>query len=449
MRKLKISILVFFILLSLGLNAQSSGWRLAKGTEGKRIAAMDIYYTSPDTMYAIGDRFFLSTDNGETWDSLCVGRFYSASCNDTLCFPCTSSGILRIDPFNSKIIYVSHDGATESNDISMTINGGLTWKDLFLGQGIGSTAIEVDPMDKHTIYVLQPPDIIHRSSDNFKTWETIFPFNGYMTSLVIAPSNDSIIYCGYSSLSIIKTTDKGKSWFKLPFPITYYGAITLAVDPINADIIYAAVSGSIFKSVDGGINWNEINEGLSSNDLDIEVIFINPQNSSEIYIGTGSVQNKLLFKSKNAGLNWFEFNEGLPDSANITAITATKDKIYCSLISAGDSSGIFINDILTSTEHNNPASRTFILNQNYPNPFNNTTVIYYEIPVREFVKLTVYNIFGQVIKELINEFKQAGKYKVEFSAGSSGNAVNLPSGIYFYQLKTSTGNVVKKAVLIK
>jgi len=91
------------------------------------------------------------------------------------------------------------------------------------------------------------------------------------------------------------------------------------------------------------------------------------------------------------------------------------------------------------------APTVFSLEQNYPNPFNPSTKIKYSIPSAEtgyipslHVVLKVYDILGNEITTLVNEQKPPGTYEVEFSATShSGNVRNLPSGIYFYQLRVT------------
>jgi len=72
---------------------------------------------------------------------------------------------------------------------------------------------------------------------------------------------------------------------------------------------------------------------------------------------------------------------------------------------------------------------------NYPNPFNPTTTISYSIANNSIVNITVYDLLGRKITELINEKKEAGLYEVNF------NAENLPSGLYIYKL-TATENIV-------
>ena len=79
-----------------------------------------------------------------------------------------------------------------------------------------------------------------------------------------------------------------------------------------------------------------------------------------------------------------------------------------------------------------PLPNNFILAQNYPNPFSPLTKIKYSIPKSSNVVIKVFDILGNEIKTLANEEKQPGTYELTW------NAVNLPSGVYFYQLKAGS-----------
>jgi hypothetical protein len=85
----------------------------------------------------------------------------------------------------------------------------------------------------------------------------------------------------------------------------------------------------------------------------------------------------------------------------------------------------------------------FALSQNYPNPFNPSTEIRYSIPANGFVRLKVYNLLGEEIAVLVNEYKNQGEYNVTFDGS------NLASGVYFYKLELGSYIATKKMVLIK
>ncbi|MBD3217750.1 MAG: T9SS type A sorting domain-containing protein, partial [candidate division Zixibacteria bacterium] len=90
----------------------------------------------------------------------------------------------------------------------------------------------------------------------------------------------------------------------------------------------------------------------------------------------------------------------------------------------------------------------YSLNQNYPNPFNPETTISFELPADSKVELTIYNILGEKVSTLVNEFKPAGAYEVIWN-GTRDDGSTVSSGIYFYRL--NTGDFVKsmKMTLMK
>ena len=94
----------------------------------------------------------------------------------------------------------------------------------------------------------------------------------------------------------------------------------------------------------------------------------------------------------------------------------------------------------------NPDSKLpieYSLTQNYPNPFNPTTTINYSLKTAGEVTLKVYDMLGTEVASLVNEYKEAGNYSVEF------NASDLPSGMYVYRLSTSNFVDTKKLILLK
>jgi len=85
----------------------------------------------------------------------------------------------------------------------------------------------------------------------------------------------------------------------------------------------------------------------------------------------------------------------------------------------------------------------FHLAQNYPNPFNPETTIQYEVPRAVFVKLEIFNMVGQKIVTLINEWQEPGRYSIDWDASQ------YSSGIYFYRLLADDFSSVKRCIVIK
>jgi hypothetical protein len=94
-------------------------------------------------------------------------------------------------------------------------------------------------------------------------------------------------------------------------------------------------------------------------------------------------------------------------------------------------------------ELDNMAPDNYALSQNFPNPFNPVTNIHFSIPEAGFVSLKVYNLIGQEVATLVNEYINVGTYKVDF------DAANLTSGIYFYKITSGNYSETKKMMLMK
>ncbi len=101
------------------------------------------------------------------------------------------------------------------------------------------------------------------------------------------------------------------------------------------------------------------------------------------------------------------------------------------------------NLVSKETETHTTEKESYFDAKNYPNPFNPVTTINYTLKETSFVKLTVYDRLGREVKTLVDENQNAGTHTVEF------NGSNLPSGIYFYRIKTNDKTEVHKMILAK
>jgi flagellar hook assembly protein FlgD len=119
-----------------------------------------------------------------------------------------------------------------------------------------------------------------------------------------------------------------------------------------------------------------------------------------------------------------------------------------------DLTGLSYSGNITSVENETMVSPTnFILEQNYPNPFNPTTQIKFALPVNSSVRITIYNLLGEAVRELVNSDLNSGVHTVQWNSEDySGKKVS--SGIYFYKLKAngvdgSDFSQVRKMMLLK
>jgi hypothetical protein len=112
----------------------------------------------------------------------------------------------------------------------------------------------------------------------------------------------------------------------------------------------------------------------------------------------------------------------------------------------GPTNAFYNAEVLTDNLNRNPNSEIssrFSLSQNYPNPFNPVTNIKFDIPNASNVKLTVFDITGREIAELVNNQLEAGTYNVDFDAS------HLASGTYFYRIEAGDFKEVKKMLMVK
>jgi hypothetical protein len=122
------------------------------------------------------------------------------------------------------------------------------------------------------------------------------------------------------------------------------------------------------------------------------------------------------------------------------------DVLQQSIVAAGGTiSNVITDDTVIPDE--------FTVSQNYPNPFNPNTTIRYTLPFESSIKISIYSITGELIKELVNDVRLAGTYEANFNAQSAGKA--LASGVYFYTIEANsvTGGKFfresKKMILMK
>jgi peptidoglycan/xylan/chitin deacetylase (PgdA/CDA1 family) len=132
-----------------------------------------------------------------------------------------------------------------------------------------------------------------------------------------------------------------------------------------------------------------------------------------------------------------------------TLVTSQTDTGRVVLVKIIPDGGIFNLSPVTATNIVNQVSvpEQFELYQNYPNPFNPSTAIKYQLPSSGNVTLKVYDVLGNEITTLVDEYKLAGNYQVNFQSTFSGR--ELANGVYFYQLKAGNYVDTKKMILLK
>jgi len=154
-------------------------------------------------------------------------------------------------------------------------------------------------------------------------------------------------------------------------------------------------------------------------------------------------------KAPSGGVVSFDFEFTAPNTTGQVTLYAAGNSVNFNGSSSGDqwnfAPNFVVNVTTTSVENENSIIKDFELYQNYPNPFNPTTKISYQLRKEGLVKLRLFNLFGEEITTLVDDFKKEGFYEIDFDASK----FNLSSGTYFYKLESNGQSEIKKLVYIK
>ncbi|MEP2447431.1 MAG: T9SS type A sorting domain-containing protein [Balneola sp.] len=256
--------------------------------------------------------------------------------------------------------------------------------------------------------------------------------------LAIHPENDSL-YFGINENGALFRSEKYSSDFELADSSMFFSALFFDQNP---SYIYGRNANTLRISNNGGIqgSWNEITLPESLNKL----LFVSTDTSTSgsLFISDSSS----VYHSSDYGSSFemlLEFDSQItglykkPDSDILYVLTRTD--LY--KVENGQPTSIKQVPVSNETTPDIPASVS--LKQNYPNPFNPTTTIEYELDKTTFTKLTVFDVLGRKVRELVNEIRPAGTNTIEF------NATNLASGVYLYRLEANGVVQTKRLTLIK
>jgi len=194
--------------------------------------------------------------------------------------------------------------------------------------------------------------------------------------------------------------------------------------------IYALHPGSIFD-----VQYNNIEAGFDSGFANIDTTLM--------FADTSAMDFHLLPASPmiDAG----DPDSGYADACSPPGMGTERNDLG---VYGGWYNCVWDDTTLIATAIRTPSSATklpeqFRLEQNYPNPFNPETNIRFSIVKPARVRLTVYNLLGQQVAELVDEYLKAGIYEIDWKAGE------LPSGLYFYTLKSAAFSQTRKMMLLR
>lgn len=265
--------------------------------------------------------FYIGINNGGVWKTNDYGRTWKPIFDDQ---PTGSIGALAVAPSNPDILYVGSGEGLQRPDLSVgdgvfkSTDGGKTWKHMGLSEGQQIGAVLVDPRDANHVYVAV---LGHPYGPN-------------------------------EQRGVFKSTNGGETWQKILYKDENTGAIALAFDPKNANIIYADLwagrqgpwengawegkTSGLFKSTDAGTTWRQLTEGLPGADQGLGRIGfgIAPSDPNRIYATVDARENGGIYRSDDAGESWYRLSADRrlwgrgSDFAEIKVDPKNKDIVY-------------------------------------------------------------------------------------------------------------------------
>ena len=243
---------------------------------------------------------------------------------------------IAIHPEDDNLWYV----AVGSGGVWKTKNAGVTWTPIFDDQSVYSIGcVTIDPNNPHTVWVGTGENVggrhvgfgdgIYKSEDGGANWHNMgLVESQHISKIIVHPENSNVVWVAIQGplwnkggqRGLYKTTDGGKTWKKTLGDDEWVGVTDLAIDPRNPDLLYAATwqrhrnvaaymgggpGTALYKSLDGGENWQKLSKGLPDGSMGKIGLAISPQNPDVLYAAIELNRREGgVYKSTDRGASW-------------------------------------------------------------------------------------------------------------------------------------------------
>lgn len=405
---------------------------------------------------APGAFFYRSTDGGQNWNSLtplaianitslainpddhdvfyagatkCIIKTPDHGANWMLLYelPHEEEGVasISVDPFTTNTIYAG--AYTIDPDTGITVlkstNSGNDW-----------TQVGFFPKTVESIALHPESDIRHGGA------------------LAIDPISSNIIYAGAFG-GVYKSIDSGNIWS--PVGLEDEAIFSLEINPDSTNVIYAGCeSGKVFKSEDSASSWAQVDPGWSP--AMITDILVNPSSPNIVYVARDASDwhtgvHGGISMSVDGGMNWTEIDSGMTTTHTIRlAIDTTTNSLYAGTYGGGVFCYTFSSGI--EGEHLHNFLLTADLIQISPNPFTQETVIELAVNSLQFTgknrQLEIYDLSGRLVKSFLISNCQSPIARVVWD-GTDQIGKKVASGIYFCRLQVGDFKTAEKLILLR
>jgi hypothetical protein len=260
----------------------------------------------------------------------------------------------------------------------------------------------------------------------------------YCQSLPCPPDTVTSRYCPWGGNLVGDTAFiNGRKYFITVVAGFTVGTDTVRVDSVGNMIVRHSGPEQVFYKFNAAVGdtW-EYRVVIGGREYIYNVTL--QSRSDTVRVHAGTFANCLRFFFDVPGMIDEEFTNWLaPNVGLVFRCVQEPLELYEATVN-----GIHYPGITSVWEERNPIA-AFALYQNYPNPFNPSTVISYQLPVRSFVSLKIYDLLGREVETLVSEGKSAGDYAVKW------NAMGFASGVYIARLTAGNYVASQKLLLMK
>ena len=322
-------------------------WTLSSNgiTEMFEIKSVAVDPTNPSIVYAGNSdsqfSLFRSTDGGATWTSRST-NLSAGTVNAIAIEPANPSTIYLGSPVGiwkstdgsatwvnltngigqREVVRLAIDRSSPSTIYAMTTlagvfkstNSGASWtavnagfvvggnNTITLGPGLGG--LSVDPTTPSRVYAAN-----YVSTNGGGSWTAISTLDGAITGHAFSGST---IFASSQLGGVYKSTDSGQTWAKFGTGLPVGSVWSVAIDPKNAQSVYATTDSGIYKSTNGGASWIAVNKGVSN--TDVSAVVVDPFAPADVFAGTYS---NGIFRSSDSGVTWVSVHAGTAATTRI------------------------------------------------------------------------------------------------------------------------------------
>lgn len=420
---------IFKILLPLLFSANvysQSGW--FEQESGTDITLHSVQMTDHNTGYAVGGDILLD-GNSNALDRGVIIKTTNGGISWLTQTPSGFDKILYSVCFLNNSTGYAAGKDNQNHAVFKTTNGGNNWIQQSLPSAPNTPPLlDLSFINTENGYAAGLGPVIFKTTNGGTNWSLLsFPYQTGMYSIEFTSLDTG--YAGTDKVIYI-TTNGGISWdtnyYRFNTSVSYRSIFFF-----DANYGHAAGNGELPYTTNGGNYWFGGGGFLQS----VKSVYFPSK-----WIGYCAGENNIIYKSSNGGNIWYnQLSLGLGSFNSIHFINDTIG------VAVGDG-GLMYRTVTGGTvgiiNISSEIPSEFRLKQNYPNPFNPETVIEFELPANNRIKISVYDINGRIVNEL-NETLSAGTFKYDFDGSK------LPAGVYFYRLSANNFTQVRKMVLIK